>query len=235
MLGLGRRDPARPDGIDVDREPAPAEDIDICRGGVFAGEPYFDPVRPPGEECRIHRVQGDVDPGDRGVGVEGLDGPGKPIIIVAVARVGDAVGERPDFDHATTGGDEPYRPVDLLDHRPISKIPGLLGLLPSGQSPFAPPVLKLRSKGTSFSEMRGKRGALAASPRATRRKETSGTMKEPARVWITTARPAGFTAACPSIITSPVTVPPSRRSRSRVTGAGRPAKINALVSSGAIR
>ncbi|MGI6504739.1 MAG: hypothetical protein ACOX0O_12645 [Candidatus Methanoculleus thermohydrogenotrophicum] len=41
----------------------------------------------------------------------------------------------------------------------------------------------------------GKRGALAASPRATRRNETSGTIQDPARVWTTTARPAGCTAA----------------------------------------
>jgi hypothetical protein len=104
-------------------------------------EAHLDPVRPAGEERRVHIIEGDIDPGDRGVGVEGFHGQGEQIVVVEVARVRDAVGERPDLDYAV--GEEPHRPADLLTHMPTS--------------------------GT-----RGKRGALAASPRATRGTRRAG-------------------------------------------------------------
>jgi hypothetical protein len=37
VLFVRRRDPARPDRVDVDREPAPAEDVGVGGGGVFPG------------------------------------------------------------------------------------------------------------------------------------------------------------------------------------------------------
>ena len=56
MLLIRRRDPARPHRVDVDREPAPANDVDIRRGGVLPGEPHLDPVRPPGKEGGVDVV-----------------------------------------------------------------------------------------------------------------------------------------------------------------------------------
>jgi hypothetical protein len=56
VLGIRRGDPARPDRVDVDREPAPADDVGVGRGGVFPGEPHLDPVRPAGEEGRVDGV-----------------------------------------------------------------------------------------------------------------------------------------------------------------------------------
>ena len=159
VLGVGRRDPARPNRVDVDREPAPADDVGVRGRRVFPGEPHLDPVCPPGKERRVHRVQGDVYPGDRGIGVEGFRGPGEGLVVIEVARVGGAVGKCPDLDNAA--GKDLRRPADFAAHTVTPK----------------------------------KRGALAASPQATRRKETRGMIQAPSRVRITTARPAGCTAA----------------------------------------
>ncbi|OPZ40622.1 MAG: hypothetical protein BWY94_02512 [Actinobacteria bacterium ADurb.BinA094] len=116
VLGLRRGDPARPDRVDVDREPAPANDVGVGGRRVFAGEPHLDPVRPAGEERRVHRVQSNVDPRDRRICVEGLDGPGERLVVVEVAGVSDAVGERPDLDHAAGGGEDLHRTSDLICH-----------------------------------------------------------------------------------------------------------------------
>ena len=124
VLGVGRRDPARPDRVDVDREPVPANDVGVGGRGVLSGETQLDPVRSPGEERRVHAVQSDIDPGDRGVGVERLDGPGKGLVVVEVARVRDAVGERPDLDHAAVGGEHVDHALDGVAH-PVT--PGMRG------------------------------------------------------------------------------------------------------------
>ena len=182
VLHVRRGDPARPDRVDVDREPAPADDVGVGGRGILPGEPHLDPVRPPGEEGRVHAVQGDVDPGDRRIGIEGLDLLREQSIVVEVAGVRRAVGERPDLDHPAHG-EGANRTQDRAAH------------------PVTP--------GTS-----GKRGALTASPRATRWKLMSGMMKEPARVWSITALPEAFIAACPSM-TSPSGV-------ARVIGTTRP-------------
>ena len=116
------RDPARPDRVDVDREPAAADDVGVGRGGVFAGKAHLDPVCPPGEEGRVHAVRGDIDPGDRRIGVEGFDGPGEYLVVVEVTGVGGAVGERPDLDHAFCGGEDSHRPANLLTHMPTSHL-----------------------------------------------------------------------------------------------------------------
>ncbi len=174
VLGVRGRDAARPDRVDIHREPAPADNIGVGRSGVFAGEPHLDPVCPAGEEGRVHGVESDVDPGDRGVGVEGLDGPGERLVIVEVARVGDAVGECPDLDHAAIGGKYVYRGSDLVTRTSGARAP-VRSLLASQapdvvrrtRRPVAHPV----TPGT-----RGKRGAEMASPRATRWKLTSGMM-----------------------------------------------------------
>jgi hypothetical protein len=124
VLGVGRRDPARPDRVDVDREPAPANDVGVGGRGILAGEAQLDPVRPAGEERRVHAVQGDIDPGDRGVGIERFDGPGECLVVVEVAGVGDAVGERPDLDHAAVGGEHVDHVLDGVFH-PVT--PGMRG------------------------------------------------------------------------------------------------------------
>ena len=62
---------------------------------------------------------------------------------------------------------------------------------------------------TSTSGTRAKIVSRTSSPHATRRDETSGTIQAPARVRITTALPAGFTTACPSIVNSAVIIPRS--------------------------
>ncbi|KAF5033340.1 hypothetical protein DSECCO2_607780 [anaerobic digester metagenome] len=56
VLGVGRGDAARPDGVDIDREPAAADDVGIGRGRVSPGEAQLDPVRPPGEEGGVWGV-----------------------------------------------------------------------------------------------------------------------------------------------------------------------------------
>ena len=50
VLLLGRRDAARPHRVDVDREPAAADDVAVGRGRVLRAEPALDPVRAAGEE-----------------------------------------------------------------------------------------------------------------------------------------------------------------------------------------
>ena len=50
MLFIRRGDPARPDRVDIDREPAPADDVGVGGRGVLPGEPHLDPVCPAGEE-----------------------------------------------------------------------------------------------------------------------------------------------------------------------------------------
>jgi len=54
---------------------ASAEDVGVRGRRVFPGESHLDPVRPPGKQARVHRIQGDVDPGHRRVGVERLNRP----------------------------------------------------------------------------------------------------------------------------------------------------------------
>ena len=124
VLVVRGRDPARPNRIDVDREPAPADDVGVGGGGILPGEPHLDPVRPPGEEGRVHRVEGDVDPGDRRIGVKGLHGPGEGVVVIEVAGVSDAIGECPDLDHATVRGKAADSTQDLAAH-PVT--PGTRG------------------------------------------------------------------------------------------------------------
>ncbi len=156
VLRLGRRDPARPDRVDIDREPAPADDIGIRGGGVLAREPHLDPVRPPGKECRVYGVQGHVDPGDRGVNIERLDRLSQPLIVIKISRVCRAIGERPDLNHAF---------AQDLGRAEDTRGPG------SAASAAGDLIAHTLTSG-----IRGKSGAEIASPRATLWKLTNGTM-----------------------------------------------------------
>ena len=61
VLRISGRDTRGPDRVDVDRKPPPAEDIAVSCCRVLLPEPHLDPVRPPGEQRRVHFVEGDVD------------------------------------------------------------------------------------------------------------------------------------------------------------------------------
>jgi len=66
VFGIRRGDAREPEGVDVEGEPAAADDVAVCRGRVLFREPHPDAVCPTGEECRVHLVQRDVDAGRAG-------------------------------------------------------------------------------------------------------------------------------------------------------------------------
>jgi len=130
------------------------DDIGIAGGGVLPPESHLYPVCPTGEECRIHLVQGDIDPLDFRNGVKGLCSLYQQVRVVEVPAMNMLVGDRPELYHCRSGEHQPNGLPDLFGHADPS--------CPSGRS--------------------GKSGADTASPLATRWKLTSGMMKCPALV-----------------------------------------------------
>ncbi|KAF1075084.1 hypothetical protein MKMG_01794 [Methanogenium sp. MK-MG] len=106
MLCIGCGDAAGPDGVEVDGEPAAADDVGISGGGVAPGEALFDAVGPAGQESGIHFVEADVDACDITECVQCSRLPGKGIKVVEVAAVDAAVAEGPEFDDVTVGKEE---------------------------------------------------------------------------------------------------------------------------------
>ena len=61
VLLVRARYAARSQRVDVDRQPAAAQDIRVARRAVLLAEAHLDPVRPAREQGRVHLVQRDVD------------------------------------------------------------------------------------------------------------------------------------------------------------------------------
>ena len=72
MLFIRTRYAARSQRVDVDRQPAAAQDIRVARCAVLLAEPHLDPVCPAREQGRVHFVEGDIDAVDRAIGIERL-------------------------------------------------------------------------------------------------------------------------------------------------------------------
>ena len=124
VLLLGGGNPARPDRVQVHRKPPAAEDIRVGGSGVFPVEPEFHPVGPPGEEGRVDRVQGEVDPLHLGESVQGggmrCQGLG-PVEVPGVDRI---VRECPELGDALVGEEQGEGLGDLLTHRFLPAHPG---------------------------------------------------------------------------------------------------------------
>ena len=154
VLLVGRRDAARPDRVQVDGEPPPPDHVGIAGSRVLPAKIHLHPVRPPGEQRGIDRVQRDIDAGDLRQRVQVCCLLGQHIEFVKITAVDQVIGQGPEFDDSAVREEGFKRPLNLPAHTG-----------PSWQS------------GT-----RGKSGAETASPRATRWKLTSGMMKCPDRV-----------------------------------------------------
>ena len=72
MLFIRTRYPAGPQRVDINGQPAAAQDIRVARCAVLLAESHLDPVRPAREQGRVHFIEGDVDAVDRAIGIERL-------------------------------------------------------------------------------------------------------------------------------------------------------------------
>ena len=106
MFRIGRRDPARPDRVEVDGQPPAADNIRIRSRRIRPGEAVLYPVRPPGEERRVHIVEGDIHPGHIRECVQHPCPVGKGVKVCEVAALHPAVPEGTEFDDGAFGEEE---------------------------------------------------------------------------------------------------------------------------------
>ncbi len=116
VLLIGRRNPARPDRVQVDREPPPAKNISIARARVLPAQVHLHPVRSPGKEGRVDLIQRDIDPCDVLQRVKVFRLLGQRHGIIEIPAVDRVVGQGPELHDPTVREEGCESPRNLARH-----------------------------------------------------------------------------------------------------------------------